>query len=259
MPNWCSNHISVSHEDPAMMQKFNEVVKNGNLFETLLPLPTKDGEWDYGTALEYWGTKWDGNFGEPERVDDNTIKFTVDTAWGPPVALWEYIYENEGYDVTAYYLEEGMAFCGQYIDGNDDFYEFGDMSADEMEEQLPDWVEDQFNLISQTRDNEEWNSEEEEENEYIPAQYSDEEKTDWYPAKTKPHYNGHYEVKTKEWPFPHLMKWNNNRWCMAFTDSSTASKITEWRGLKETEEVKEMNLRDSLDELKIAFAELTNE
>ena len=98
-----------------------------------------------------------------------------------------------------------------------------------------------------------------EEEEYIPARYSDEEKTDWYPAKTKPHYNGHYEVKTKEWPFPHLMKWTDNRWCMAYTDSSTTSKITDWRGLKETEEVSEMNMQDALDELKKEFESLTND
>ena len=255
MPNWCYNNVKISFDSENESELRDKVSEDKELFSQFFPIPEEEKENWYDWNITNWGTKWDATPADVNWEDD-CVRFRMDTAWGPPTRFYEKM-EQLGYWVEAYYLEEGMAFCGQYMDGNDDFYEYGDMSADEMEEQLPDWVEDQFNLISQTRDNEEY--EEEEENEYIPAQYSEEEKTDWYPAKTKPHYNGHYEVKTKEWPFPHLMKWTDNRWCMAYTDSSTTSKITEWRGLKETEEVSEMNMQDALDELKKEFESLTND
>ena len=73
----------------------------------------------------------------------------------------------------------------------------------------------------------------EEENEYIPALYDEDQKTDWFSVKVKPQHNGMYEVKTKEWPFPHVMDWNGDYWCMAYTNSKAQSKVTDWRGLKE--------------------------
>lgn len=255
MPNWCYNNVKISFDSDNESELRDKVSEDKELFSQFFPIPEEEKENWYDWNISNWGTKWDA---KPINIEweSDCVTFNLDTAWGPPIMFYEKM-EQLGYWVEAYYLEEGMAFVGQYMDGNDDCYEFGDMSADDMESELPEWVEDKFNLISQKRDNEEY--EDEEENDYIPSKYSDEEKTDWYPAKTKPHYNGHYEVKTKEWPFPHLMKWNNNRWCMTYTESSTTSKITDWRGLKESEEVKEMNLQDALDDLKKEFESLMND
>jgi hypothetical protein len=80
--------------------------------------------------------------------------------------------EEMGYWIEAYYLEEGMAFCGKYMDGNDTFYEYGDMTADQMESELPEWVEDELGIISRQRDNEEWENEDETEDVdsvYVPG------------------------------------------------------------------------------------------
>ena len=42
--------------------------------------------------------------------------------WSPPIALYEYLVEN-GWEVEVYYYEEGMMFCGQFVDGEDSSYE----------------------------------------------------------------------------------------------------------------------------------------
>ena len=125
MPNWCMNSISVSHTDPEMMKKFHEGVKEGNLFETLVPLPTKDGEWEYGTAIEHWGTKWDvsnGDFYLEEDGLNGTGSF--DTAWGPPIQAYEKL-KDLGFDIGATYHEPGMCFAGEWTnETGDDCYEY---------------------------------------------------------------------------------------------------------------------------------------
>ena len=59
MPNWCSNHIVIegpTNEVEAIWSKANDNSEDG-LLGALHPI----GEWDYHTALEEWGTKWDVN------------------------------------------------------------------------------------------------------------------------------------------------------------------------------------------------------
>lgn len=125
MPNWCSNNISVSHEDPEMMKKFAEGMKSGNLFETLIPLPTKDGEWDYGVAIETWGTKWDvsdGDFNLSEDGKEGDGFFN--SPWGPPIAAYEKL-TDLGFEIDASYIETGMCFAGAWNkETGDDCYEY---------------------------------------------------------------------------------------------------------------------------------------
>ncbi len=61
-----------------------------------------------------------------------------------PITLYEYLVEN-GWEVEAYYYEEGMQFCGQFVDGEDsrlidfitplyDFYDTDEEGTDEEDE-----------------------------------------------------------------------------------------------------------------------------
>ena len=52
-----------------------------------------------------------------------------------------------------------MGFCGQYSEGFDDFYEFGGMSADEMDQQLPSDLNEAFCISENQRMWEEENQE----------------------------------------------------------------------------------------------------
>jgi len=122
MPNWCANHYTVSHEDPAMITKFAEAVREGTLFEKFVPLST--GEWDYSTAIEEWGTKWDVTEGDANiDSDGKTCYGWFETAWGPGIKAYEKL-EELGFEVDVVYHEPGMAFAGQYAQGEDDCYSY---------------------------------------------------------------------------------------------------------------------------------------
>ena len=116
MPNWCSNSITVSHTDPAMITKFADACREGKLFETFAPLPTKDGEWEYGTAIETWGTKWDIN-NEDIIINyqkEDVINLHFDTAWSPPITFYEKFIEKYGGEIHATFCEPGNDFIGMY-------------------------------------------------------------------------------------------------------------------------------------------------
>jgi len=164
MPNWCQNVAYISHEDKSEIDKIiTELDKKdeAKLFSSLIPNPS--GEWDYDWSVSNWGTKWEASVYEywfEEEAGHLYISF--DTAWGPPIAFYEQIGEL-GFSVEAFYREEGMAFAGWYIDGEDNYYEYGNMTADEIEEQLPTNLDEMFSISQYQRDcesDEEWDPEE---------------------------------------------------------------------------------------------------
>jgi hypothetical protein len=122
----------------------------------------------YGAANWYdfctgrWGTKWDVDAYDPEDVvvdQYNTITFGFDSAWAPPVGVYEALVED-GFEVEAMYYESGMAFCGVWQDGCDDFYEVGGMSADEVADLLPEHLDEGFGISETIREYEEMNKDE---------------------------------------------------------------------------------------------------
>jgi len=100
-----------------MITKFAEAFKAGTLFETFVPLSS--GEWDYGTAVEEWGTKWDINGGDISvDPDGKSASGFFDTAWGPATEAYEKMYAL-GFDLDIIYHEPGMCFAGHFYDGED--------------------------------------------------------------------------------------------------------------------------------------------
>ena len=73
-----------------------------------------------------------------------------DSAWAPPIALMEKL-EEQGFDVDLMYNESGMAFCGRYADGDDDYYEYGDLTADEIDAELPEDINEAFCIAENKR------------------------------------------------------------------------------------------------------------
>jgi hypothetical protein len=55
-----------------------------------------------------------------------------------------------------------MAFCGKWENGDDDYYEYGGMTADEIEATLPDDLDETFGISESVA---EYEAEQEEENE----------------------------------------------------------------------------------------------
>jgi hypothetical protein len=127
MPNWCSNSFSVSHEDPAMITKFAEAFKAEQLFQTFIPLSS--GEWDYSTALEEWGCKWDISGGDiTVEEDGKSCSGWFETPWGPAIKAYEKLSEL-GFEVDITYHEPGMCFAGRFTSPDEDYcveYNFED-------------------------------------------------------------------------------------------------------------------------------------
>jgi hypothetical protein len=109
-------------------------------------LPNPNGEWTWEHSVNTWGTKWE-IAGEIDSIEDGVV-LTFDSAWAPPIGLYEKLYAL-GYEVHARYYEPGMAFAGQYEDGHDDCYDYSGMNADEIEKYLPEEL-DQYFGISET-------------------------------------------------------------------------------------------------------------
>jgi len=161
MPNWCNNTLNISHEDPAMIERAKTAYKAGKFLQEFVPFP--NGEWDYNWCVNAWGTKWDVG-GEDDHMveqDANNVVFNFDSAWAPPTEAYTKLME-QGFEIIAYYYEPGMAFCGKWENGDDDYYEYGGMTSNEIADTLPDDLDETFGISEAVA---EYEAEQEEENE----------------------------------------------------------------------------------------------
>ena len=189
MPNWCNNFVEVGHEDPEKIRVLAEAMNRGEFCSAVIPTPKeltdtvagypgedqraaheaqmKSNLEKYGAKDWYdfqtsrWGTKWDvGGEAQADIADDGkSFNASFDSAWSPPLGVYEELVE-QGYTVRAYYYESGMAYAGVWEDGCDDYYELGNMSADEVEQQLPKDLDEMFCISEGIREYEAENEEE---------------------------------------------------------------------------------------------------
>jgi hypothetical protein len=152
MPNWCMNNVTLRNTNKDLVDALEEHLKevddptneSAEGFANFLR-PNPDGEWDYGWSCENWGTKWDPHPENWDREDDETITINFDSAWSPPIELYDYLIEEENgdWDVDAYYYEPGMGFLGMYESGYDSSYDIdfeNENWKDEIPEELVDWA-----------------------------------------------------------------------------------------------------------------------
>jgi len=146
MPNWCDNSVTIT-ADKEKIDVIEAALNSDSkqLFNAIRPNPS--GEWQYEWSVNNWGTKWDASVHDWNREDDNTIWISFDSAWAPPTILYEFMVEEGGYDVRAYYWESGMGFVGKFEDGYDDYYDY-DISDRESIESLPEDVVDYADLMT---------------------------------------------------------------------------------------------------------------
>jgi hypothetical protein len=155
MPNWCNNSVFITAEkaridaivealeldqDRAHISKesrqsscWNEDVE-WSLFNTIRPA-RKDTDWDahYGTnreaAVEYY-----------EREDDETILIAFQSAWRPPVELYEWMVLN-GYTVAAAYMSY-FEYIGWFQHGQSREYAYKEFSVEDSSGEDEDEDED---------------------------------------------------------------------------------------------------------------------
>lgn len=165
MPNWCANTVELFHEDSTKIDGLEQALKRvdnkEDEYEDVLNYlrPNPAGEWDYGWSVENWGTKWDIRPHFWERQDENSIVIDFDSAWAPPTVMYEYLYEN-GWSVSAKFEEPGMAFVGEWEDGNEESYEY-DFSNKDWAEDVPQHLIEYAGLDTAYEDYLEWQDEDE--------------------------------------------------------------------------------------------------
>jgi hypothetical protein len=188
MPNWCSNGLTLTHSDPVMIDR---VIKGKEgLLQEFIPCPQAlidtvsgfvgEGQAEleaqqasnvakYGYATWYdhnvneWGTKWDVSADSIERLDENTVSMSFDSAWAPPVAAYERL-EALGFTVEAFYYEPGMQFVGKYSEGYDDCYEYGGQTSDTVRDYIGEELDDYFGISEEIAQYEDEENEDDEEN-----------------------------------------------------------------------------------------------
>ena len=192
MPNWCNNYLELEHEDPVMIERAQKAFAEGKLLEEFCPVPAslhivagrvgsdedqnqKDlaaqeesnlathgyRNW-YDYCVNEWGTKWDvGGEGDQATVESpNSIKMNFDSAWAPPTAAMDK-FMDLGFKVKLIYWESGMCFCGLYDENGDDYMDYSDMSADEVEADINPEIDECMCIVENLREWEEENNEEE--------------------------------------------------------------------------------------------------
>jgi hypothetical protein len=104
----------------------------------------------YDFCVNEWGTKWDvggdSAWGDPVEIqEDGRLTLSFDSAWAPPTAAYDKLLDL-GFSVRGYYYEGGMAFCGVYDDGYDDYFEIGDMSWEQVKDEIPEALDEMFGI-----------------------------------------------------------------------------------------------------------------
>lgn len=183
MPNWCENDVQISHPNKEWVDRLEESLnkEEPELLNFLRPMPEElnnttspsdEPNW-YDWRISNWGTKWEANITHFERIDDNTIYVSFDSAWSPPLHAYEYAIDNAESDMfhlVAHYHEPGCCFVGYFENGIDECYEWESVS--EMKEEVPQWLRDHFGM-------DEWYEEEDEYTNMMPEDKQSIEFRNW--------------------------------------------------------------------------------
>ncbi|MCA1800187.1 MAG: hypothetical protein LC650_02730 [Actinobacteria bacterium] len=182
MPNWVMNSVEITG-DPIKLGELAAAIDqqehndNGGVCTAVMPCPQelldrKNEPYDivpawYRWRTLHWGTKWDFHPLDGYRFVTNddgtaTIEMDFDTAWAPPIQLYNHLV-SQGFKVTADYFEPGMCFAGLYDNGDDETYQYSGNDAETVEEGVPKFLVDKYNIKEMLEDMEAEEGEEEEE------------------------------------------------------------------------------------------------
>lgn len=154
MPNWCDNVIMIKGSKEEILKLKDDLIEEDNVFSfnKILQCPEalhqrtaperntqkaafntkKYGAKDwYEWSVENWGTKWnsaDACLVVEEEYDDGTmtIGYNLQTAWSPPLPLWNVLAEQHpNTNIYVCFDESGMDFSGWR------YYENGELSREE--------------------------------------------------------------------------------------------------------------------------------
>jgi hypothetical protein len=167
-----------------MIERVRKAFNDGGLLTELIPCPAELHEHEapirdtelakrfleqfgatdwYNWQVQNWGTKWDvGADGQPAQDIPGGLMLSFDSAWSPPTTAYEKLIDM-GFRIRAMYYEGGMCFAGIWDNGDDDYYEYSDMSSTEVAEQLPVELDEAFCISESMAEWEAENAEEDQE------------------------------------------------------------------------------------------------
>jgi hypothetical protein len=150
-----------------MLERARVAFKDGRLLDEFVPVPkslhivagrvgddtdpkqieleAQEKARDY--CVNEWGTKWDvgGDDQGPAQDIPGGLIMYFDSVWSPPIQAYEKMLDL-GFSIRASYYEPGMCFAGIWEDGVDDFYELGDMTCEQVREELPEHLEEAYGI-----------------------------------------------------------------------------------------------------------------
>jgi len=193
MPNWCNNTVQINHKDKTKMYALVEAINEGKFCNFAKPVPEslsivagRVGSDDnpeqialveaenrnlathgyktwYDFCVNEWGTKWDVDPYDTVEYDSehdkDGVTFGFDSAWAPPIGVYEALMD-QGFTIRAYYYEPGMAFAGIFDENGEDYYEIGGMSSTQVEEELPEALNEMFGIAETIAEYEEMDQDE---------------------------------------------------------------------------------------------------
>ena len=168
MPNWCSNHIRI--EGPkAEIDRITDILADDTDNGLLTALAPLEGEWDYNSAINNWGTKWDiTDHGlEQEEYEHNgsvrgILEGYFESAWGPPSeAVEKWLHKSDEHEADLLWYEPANDFCGALLSGELYQYECSALTDDFLtQDDVGEALDEAFGIAE---DRAMWREEEEDE------------------------------------------------------------------------------------------------
>ena len=140
MPSWVLNTLRVSHKSANSIARIERAFLRNRLFEEFIPSPSEldanlrlllDPEHPAAMIAKFgarslnewctanWGTKWDvGPYNENylHVVSPTELHIMLQTAWGPPVRIFE-LWKKLGYRIDGHVDDENGNFAFVLVDG----------------------------------------------------------------------------------------------------------------------------------------------
>jgi len=155
MPNWCNNNITISGPTETIKQLWEDAQTAGpdggfGLLEAMAPI----GDWDYGNAVETWGTKWDISDEGLEFTDNGdgtaSIQGWFDSAWAPPIGAYERFCDDmDNCEISASYFEPGMDFAGFWHGMEEHLDDLHEVWENDPDNELFRRLDEEYNLSEQ--------------------------------------------------------------------------------------------------------------
>jgi hypothetical protein len=127
MPRLVQNEVIFHHTDLAKIAALVDVFDNdGKIFKHLRPVPENEQKNSHNWCETNWGTICDVGEAICCDVSDNWLKCEFETAWTPPLALFDYLCA-QGWRIECDYIDDVGGYVGRYYNGVNECFDVRDV------------------------------------------------------------------------------------------------------------------------------------